>query len=145
MFRFEHNVTFLEVSRNVEIWRHFGTPFVLVLSREPHENGKELWRLRPVWGVLETFLQFSNWSSSLKIKHARKMCFTWMQQHWRRPKERDIREACMHEIKTENVFKEALLVMCSFSLRDINSYLIGTSTLRKNKNKEKPVTVKFRK
>ena len=51
----------------------------------------------------------------------------------------------MHEIKTENVFKEALLVMCSFSLRDINSYLIGTSTLRKNKNKEKPVTVKFRK
>ena len=25
MFRFEHNMTFLEVSRNVEIWRHFGT------------------------------------------------------------------------------------------------------------------------
>lgn len=42
MFRFEPNVIFLEVSRNVQVWRHFGTPFVLVLSRKPHENGKEL-------------------------------------------------------------------------------------------------------
>ena len=89
---------FLEVSRNVQVWRHFGTPFVLVLSRKPHENGKELWRLRPVWRVPETFLQFTNWSSSWKVKHARKMCFIGMQQHWRRPKERDIRKACMHEI-----------------------------------------------
>ena len=89
---------FLEVSRNVQVWRHFGTPFVLVLSRKPHENGKELWRLRPVLRVLETFLQFTNWSSSWKVKHARKMCFIGMQQHWRRPKERDITKACMHEI-----------------------------------------------
>lgn len=86
----------LEVSRNVQVWRHFGTPFVLVLSRKPHENGKELWRLRPVWRVLETFLQFTNWNSSLKVKHGRKMCFIGMQRHWRRPKERDIRKACMH-------------------------------------------------
>ena len=42
---------FLEVSRNVQIWRHFGTPFVLVLSRKPHENVKAC----DVWGPSEEF------------------------------------------------------------------------------------------
>ena len=58
------------------------------------------------------------------------MCFIGMQQHWHRPKERDIRKACKHEIpflevlknskkphfvQRENFFKDVLLVMCSFS------------------------------